>query len=253
MDLNQHNKTFLAGLDHLRKSNIYNAGTQSTNDKFVMIRFSYTSCDHLLPELKNKLCCYHLMHDISSLFLGIHGVPEYMPGQLTYGENINEKDFLNCDEGMELWRAIQVVKEKDGDSGFGSIYPAFADKNPLVPTLVVPPPGGRTTDARYKHSDGDNISVGSTLSGSSCYSIEDEMAKNNESFLRCWNVSYQVSRVISIYRKIPIVVQRYIYIEREKEIPIMIQSILLHELLYLLQCCQVWEKISGRVCIKSSL
>ena len=123
------------------------------------------------------------MQDISKLFLDIHGIPEYMPGIHTYGENINEIDYKNCREGMELWHAIENVKGEDTDSGYSEINPIYEDRGLLVPTHDSPPPRGRTTDNNLS-SGGDDISVSSFLSHSSCYSIEDEMAKNNKIFLK---------------------------------------------------------------------
>ena len=97
---------FLKAIDLIKTKSLYNASSESCN-KFYMVSFPYTSCAHLIPELKDKLRTFQLMQDIGSLFMAIHGLPEDHPNQRTYGKGINDKDYIKCAEGLELSMAIE--------------------------------------------------------------------------------------------------------------------------------------------------
>ena len=96
---------FLEIIGLIKDRFVYNIGSQNCH-KFFMVSFPYTSHEHLIPDLKNKLRTFQLMQDIGSLFMAIHGLPEGHSDQRTYGKGINDKDYVKCEEGLELCKAI---------------------------------------------------------------------------------------------------------------------------------------------------
>ena len=100
---------YLKAIDLIKTKFVYNASSQS-HHKFFMVSFPYTSRAHLIPELKDQLRTFQLMQDIGSLFAAIHGLPEDNPGQRTYGKGINDKDYIECAEGLELSIAIKTAE-----------------------------------------------------------------------------------------------------------------------------------------------
>ena len=77
--------------------------------KFFLVALSYTLPDYLIPDLNDNLRTFQLMQDIGGLFMVIHRLPEGHPNQCTYGEGINDKEYVNCAEGLELCNAIKVL------------------------------------------------------------------------------------------------------------------------------------------------
>ena len=155
---------FLEGIDLIKTKFVYNISSQGRH-KFSMVTFPYTSPAHLIPDLKNQLRTFQLMQDIGSLFMAIHGLPEGHPDQRTYGKDINDKDYVNCAEGLELRSAIESAEAL----------------------------------SKAKHDMVDSVSLSYWPSECSLCSFEDTWAQNNDQFLLRWCVKHFMWYLISLF------------------------------------------------------